>query len=154
VNPIISDPEYLKELKNGFTAGHQRAGPINIPSGSSPWSSAATATSPVSLVSSLLHVHIIITPNHNIITCLVAIDGVWIGNWIYCTLIQLVTTINYSTITNSQHFTVHYSTKSSQRAIASTGRCLVTVLPSLQLANCTHSSLAQDYLIWQLFLVI
>ncbi|XP_033607206.1 zinc finger protein 704 isoform X3 [Cryptotermes secundus] len=42
------DPEYLKELKNGFTPGHQRAGPINIPSGSLPWSSAATATSPSS----------------------------------------------------------------------------------------------------------
>lgn len=46
--PPHEDPEYLKELKNGFTAGHQRAGPINIPSGSLPWSSAATATSPTS----------------------------------------------------------------------------------------------------------
>jgi hypothetical protein len=54
VNPVISDPEYLKELKNGVTAGSQRAGPINIPLGSLPWSSGATATSPVSLVPSLL----------------------------------------------------------------------------------------------------
>jgi hypothetical protein len=47
-NLYISDPEYLKQLKNGFTTVHQRAGPINIPSGSLPWSS-TTATSPVSL---------------------------------------------------------------------------------------------------------
>lgn len=48
--PVISDPEYLKQLKNGFTGGQQRAGPINIPSGSLPWSSSTTATSPVSLL--------------------------------------------------------------------------------------------------------
>ncbi|KDR24421.1 hypothetical protein L798_05082 [Zootermopsis nevadensis] len=46
--PPHEDPEYLKQLKNGFTAGHQRAGPINIPSGSLPWSSPTTATSPSS----------------------------------------------------------------------------------------------------------
>jgi len=48
VYPVISDPEYLKQLKNGFTGGQQRAGPINIPSGSLPWTSLTTATSPVS----------------------------------------------------------------------------------------------------------
>jgi len=48
VYPEISDPEYLKQLKNGFTGGQQRAGPINIPSGSLPWTSSTTATSPVS----------------------------------------------------------------------------------------------------------
>ncbi|PSN54383.1 Zinc finger protein 704 [Blattella germanica] len=46
--PPHEDPEYLKQLKNGFINGHQKAGPINIPSGSLPWSSSTTATSPSS----------------------------------------------------------------------------------------------------------
>lgn len=46
--PPHEDPEYLKQLKNGFTGGQQRAGPINIPSGSLPWTSLTTATSPSS----------------------------------------------------------------------------------------------------------
>jgi hypothetical protein len=49
----------------------------------------------------------------------VTIDGVWFGNWIYG-LLQIVTTSNYNTITNShtQQFTTA-RTKSSQYAVSS-----------------------------------
>ncbi|XP_069701966.1 zinc finger protein 395 isoform X2 [Periplaneta americana] len=46
--PPHEDPEYLKQFKSSFSAGNQKAGPINIPSGSLPWSSSTTATSPSS----------------------------------------------------------------------------------------------------------
>jgi hypothetical protein len=37
----------------------------------------------------------------NIVTFLVTVDGYWIGNWIYCTLQQIITTENLNSSTNN-----------------------------------------------------
>jgi hypothetical protein len=55
----------------------------------------------------------------HIVTCLVTVYGVWIGNWSYWTLIQLMTTGNYGDITNSH--TLQFTTAHIKSSMSSVG---------------------------------
>jgi hypothetical protein len=57
---------------------------------------------------------------------LVTIHAVWIGNWIYCTLITRITTNDYDTLTNIHALQITTAHSRSQPVF--TSRCLVAAL--------------------------
>jgi hypothetical protein len=55
----------------------------------------------------------------NIFTYLVTVDRIWIGNWIYSAITQLVTAINYIAIANS--YTLQFTIASAKSSKTSLG---------------------------------